>query len=304
MYMIEKYYGIDSGSAAEKIAKLQTMKPFQHGTRARAFMFDDCVVLETKWLNFRNGGIRDEDMKHFDEIVRTLIRLHKQGAGVVPILGYRRVPKSAEGLGYVFMAKAKGVELWDDHVMELWNEASMECLANIYRESGDRAYLERTKQYILNQADRLAQAPQQHYDKFISDYFMLVREDIKVDAGARSNFFYDESIGFQFIDINSHTEYKYGLSDKRTLDKQEVKGFCACINRIAPNLRAAMTDSEYAEIVENNIRIFQKTKSSMIKNGFTEEEIARLLVEKDEGKDYCSLIVVGVNDAPQNDLER
>jgi hypothetical protein len=41
-----------------------------------------------------------------------------------------------------------------------------------------------------------------------------------VDFVGKDNFFYHETIGFQFIDLNAHDDYEYGLSDKKAQGKQ------------------------------------------------------------------------------------
>lgn len=133
--------------------------------------------------------------------------LKEQGVAVVPILGYCVEPNSENGNGYIIQSRAKGEELYDDSIMKKY-----------YVSKPHFAYLSSdtdAKKYVISRTNLISKVPQNHFDKFIKDIIVLLNNDILIDFNGKSNFFYDDTDGFQFIDLDSHTDYKYGLVENK-----------------------------------------------------------------------------------------
>ena len=234
--MKEKYFFIEPEKARELLSQAKKMKPAKHGIDSRVYLIGEYAVLTTSRIKLRNVATRDDNLAYFDELIETLMRLQEQGVGVVPILGYCYDPDSENGNGWIFQPRAKGEELYDDALMK-----------------------KRSKKYMLARTNDIAQAPQAHYDKFIRDMLILFDHDILIDFHGKSNFFYDETAGFQFIDLDSHTDYKYGLAAQKHDAKQ-----LACIYGFTP-------------VACNNRTIFEKYRTAILNNGIPEEQLNRSL---------------------------
>ena len=61
----------------------------------------------------------------------------------------------------------------------------------------------------------MSKAPQRHFDKFVADTIKIIDAGVMVDFICEDNFFYDETVGFQFIDLNTHNYYEYGLTNAK-----------------------------------------------------------------------------------------
>lgn len=117
-------------------------------------------------------------------------------------------------------------------------------------------------------------------------YFRL---NILIDFNGKSNFFYDNTEGFQFIDLDSHTDYKYGLVEHK-LDGKEIVayyGFTPCHfavgTKVLPNLAldekaiSMIDDKELLQLVMDNKTIFEKCKTALYNNGISEEQLSNSL---------------------------
>jgi len=258
---IEKYFGIDRETAQQMIAATNNMTHEKSGDNGfqntKVFLFDEYAVLKMQNMNFRNVSTQDMDLKHLDRLAVTLLEIQVKGVNVVPILGFQ----SDDGNGYIIQPRAKGSELWDRH------------------KAND-------KNYVLARVELLSNAPQEHFDKFISDTIEIIDAGVIVDFVGKDNFFYHETIGVQFIDLNAHDDYEYGLSNEKPHGKRAALYGCflPCYFDTVPKYRdtvssvlGEMTDSERAFLTEHNKIIFNKCKAAAINNGITEEAICEML---------------------------
>ncbi|GHU38945.1 hypothetical protein FACS1894105_13360 [Clostridia bacterium] len=106
-----------------------------------------------------------------------------------------------------------------------------------------------------------------------------------IDFNGKSNFFYDSAAGFQFIDLDSHTDYKYGLSESKPNSKEIVAyyGFTPCHfavgTKVLPNLAldekaiSTLCDSDLKQLANDNKIIFEKCKIALFNNGIPEEQL-------------------------------
>ncbi|GHV11930.1 hypothetical protein FACS1894219_03900 [Clostridia bacterium] len=275
--MTEKYFYIEPEKARELISQISEMEPVKRGIDSHAYLIGEYAVLTTSRIKLRNIATRDDDLAYFDELIKTLIDLKEQGVAVVPILGYCFDPNSENGSGYIIQQRAKGEELYDDVVMKEFYV----CKPYLAYLSSDAD----AEKYIISRTNLISKVPQNHFDKFVSDIIVLLNNDILIDFNGKSNFFYDSAVGFQFIDLDSHTDYKYGLSESKPNSKEIVPyyGFTPCHfavgTKVLPNLAldekaiATLCDSDLKQLASNNKIIFEKCKIALFNNGIPEEQL-------------------------------
>jgi len=261
--MTERYAYIAAEKARELLAQAKEARPAKRGVDRQAYLVGDYAVLAASRIKLRNVATRDDDLAHFDALIATLMRLHGQGVAVVPILGYCYDPESEKGAGYIIQPRAKGEELYDDAVMQPFYVRKSPYL------SSDGAD---PKAYLLSRTSFISQAPQRHFDKFVSDVITLLDHDILIDFMGKSNFFYDKAAGFQFIDLDSHTDYKYGLAARRC-DSREVaayNAFVPCHQQLDKRALKQLSKPELRQLRRDNQVIFEKCKAAMLCNGVAE----------------------------------
>jgi len=277
--MREKYFAISPETAHAMMAQAQAMEPAKRGFDRRAWLLGEYAVLSTQRLKLRNVDTRDDDLTYLDELIETLLTLKEQGVGVVPFLGYCCDEDSKDGCGYLFAQRARGEEMYDDAVMTAYCVWAQQHPENVYLHS-----TQDPRPYILRRTRQIADAPQVHFDKFIEDIITLNDHDILIDFLGKSNFFYDEEVGFQFIDLDAHTDFHYGLADQK-MDSRALAfqfGFVPChLSADTPFLSpgaldntamAALTPEERQQIAHDNLRIFEKCRRAMEKQGMTEAQ--------------------------------
>lgn len=281
--MMENYYYIDGATAAELLAETRRMRPEKRGIDRRAYLIGDYAVLSTGRLKLRNVATRDDDLAYLDEIIAALNRLHAEGVAVAPILGYCLDENSADGEGFMFQQRAKGRELYDDAIIsrfQLWTQNISEpyLSSNLSDEAaGD---------YLVARTEYLAGVPQAHFDKWISDMLRILREDIIVDCNGKSNFFYDDHVGFQFIDLDSHNDYRYGLTGVKPDAEEFVcrAGYTPC--HFAQGTRA-FVPAALAEVAlaglgtynasklrDANRAIFDRCQNAILNCGISRKKVA------------------------------
>lgn len=278
--MKEKLFFIEPAKARELLARVGKMTAAKHGIDSSVYLIDEFAVLTTSRMKLRNVATRDDDLAYFEELIHTLMDLERQGIAVVPILGYSCDMDSKDGNGYIFQTRAKGEELYNDAAMSafyVWTQSTRNDIPNGGNE------------YLIARTSRIATIPQAHFDKFISDIIALLDNDILIDFNGKSNFFYDDTAGFQFIDLDSHTDYKYGLTASKP-DSRLIcayYGFAPCHlavgTRVLPNIALAETAverldaEELQQLIRANTAIFEKCKTAMLNSGISAEEINRAL---------------------------
>ena len=285
--MKEKYFDIDPQFARQLLAQVKNMTWSKRGIDRRAYLFDDYAVLSTNRIMLRNVTTRDTDLSYFDELIETLLDLYRCGISVVPILGYCYDPDSADGTGYIIQKRAKGLELFDDAVLAKFQVWAQPQLENLYLQSGLSKFEE--IEYLLSRTYAISQIPQKHYNKFVSDMICILKEDILIDCLGESNFFYDTEEGFQFIDLDSHNDYKYGLTNQKPNIEEAVSvyGFTPChyapdtkkFSTCALDERAllALTPCQRHRLAESNKEIFSKCQAALKENGISESVIIKTL---------------------------
>ena len=279
--MKEKFVLIDDETAHTLLERVRHMSPEHRGIDKKVYLLDDFAVLSTSRLKLRNVDVRDDDLHYLDDLIEKLTELWKNGINVVPILGYCYNPDSRDGEGFLFMKRAKGSELYDDAIIcryEMWTQNQ----ENVYFESNADA-----AKYIVRRTHEISQIPQEHFNKFISDIMTILNNDILIDFQGKSNFFYDEKIGFQFIDIDSHTDNYYGLTEEIVSVGAwtSVGGFVPCHFGVGTKAFAPLAlvpkeiqvigERSLEQLASDNLRIFDKCYSAMKANDIPEEVVQK-----------------------------
>ncbi len=279
--MEERYFFITPEKARELIEHSKQIKTFKAGGNSRAFIVGNFVVLEAN-IHTKDLSLY-KDKKPLDVIIQKLHKLKQQGVSVVPILGYcynleeeRDYGDNTYNEGYIIQEKAQGQELWDyDKMLGYKGNLS-----------------DKSKKYIIERIRLLADAPQEHYDKFVLDYIAIEKENIMIDPSKTTNFFYDPKVGFSFIDLNHETKSK---------KEHELKDICFirhCLIVCLSSLRQKelYTEEELKQIEECNLMIFKKCKSALIKVGYSERFIEEALSAKRIDRNFFSeYLILGYN---------
>lgn len=279
--MEEKYFYIQPETARGLLAQIKEMKAAKRGVDRQAYLIGEYAVLTASKIKLRNVTTRDDDLAYFDELIKTLMELKEQGVGVVPILGYCVEPNSENGNGYIIQSRAKGEELYDDSIMK-----------ELYVGKPHLAYLSSdtdAKEYVISRTNAISKVPQKHFDKFIRDIIVLLDNDILIDFNTKSNFFYDDTAGFQFIDLDSHTDYKYGLTEDKMGGREIAAyyGFTPCHyavgTEVLPNLAldekafSMIDDEKLHQLALDNKTITEKCRIALLNNGISEEQLGNSL---------------------------
>lgn len=263
--IIEKYFGIEREIAQQMIDATKNMINEKSGDNGfqltKVFLFDEYAVLKMQNINFRNVTTQDTDLKHLEKLAKTLLDLQTKGVNVVPILAFQ----SDDGDGYIIQQRAKGTELYDRDKLN-------------------------DKNYVLGRVELLSNAPQEHFDKFVADTIKIIDAGVLIDFVGKDNFFYHETIGFQFIDLNAHNDYEYELADVKPQGKQIAflscfvpLSHCPCYfvtmpfyREIVSKLLSELTDKEHTALREHNKKILEKCKTATINNGIAKEIISEI----------------------------
>lgn len=277
--MIEKYFAIDPSLAQRLVAQAARMQWAKRGIDRRAYLIDDYAVLATDRMKLRNVTTRDNDFHYLDAIIESLLRLHQCGVAVVPILGYCCEPDSADGTGFIIQKRAKGSELFDDAILarfQVWAQAQPE---NVYLHSSTSEI--EGIHYLLTRASAIANIPQAHFNKFVSDMAAILQQDILIDDFGKSNFFYDTELGFQFIDLDAHNDYRYGLTDQAPNIEEtlSISGFVPCLyasgtkyfsaHALDEQALLALTPRQQRQLADANSTTFQKCLAALKQNGIS-----------------------------------
>ena len=260
--MIEKYFGIERETAQQMIEATLCMTNEKSGDNAfqdtKVFLFDEYAVLKMQNINFRGVDTQDTDLKHLKWLSKTLLDLQAKGVNVIPIVAFQ----SDDGNGYIIQQRAKGTELYDRDRLN-------------------------DKNYVLERVEFLSNAPQEHFDKFVTDAIKIMDAGVVIDSAGKDNFFYDATIGFQFIDLNELYGFIYGLDGEDEKPNSKKYVFMKCFlplshcpypfadmpkySEIVSQLISELTDKERIALREHNKTILEKCKSAAINNGIAEE---------------------------------
>lgn len=258
---IERYFGIDRGAARQLISAARRVKHTKSGSNktyaTKVTLLEAHAVLKMKNITLRNAVVPDKDLTYLERLADTLMALHAQGVQVVPILAFRSD-------GYILQPRAQGAELFENERL------------------GDKGY-------VLERTALLANAPQAHYDAFVADTIAIADAGVLIDFRGKDNFFYHESTGFHFVDLNAHNDFVYGLADEKPCGKHIAAWNCflPCCYDAVPAYRdtitgllAALTDAQRADLRRHNKQIFVKCRYALLSNGVSEDQIDEIIADE------------------------
>ncbi len=261
---IENYFGIQPETVRQMVDATKSMANAKSGDNGfqntKVFLFDEYAVLKMQNIDYRNVTTLDADLKYLERLTGTLLALYAEGVNVVPIFAFQ----SDGGDGYIIQKRAKGAELYEREKMN-------------------------DKDYVLDRVGLLSEAPQVHFDKFIADIVQITDAGVLIDFIGKDNFFYHETIGFQFIDLNAHYDYIYGLANEKPQSEQIAAygGFSPCYYDTVPKYRDTvskllpeLTEKEHAALRERNKKIFEKCKTAMVNNKIAQETIDAVIADE------------------------
>jgi len=258
---IEKYFNILPETVQELINSTENITNDKSGDNGfqstKVFLIDDYAVLKMKNIVYRNVTIQDFDLKYLEQLALILLDLQAKKVNVVPILAFRSDGKD----GYIVQQRAKGDEMYDR----------------------DKVY---EKNYVLKRVEFLSNVLQDHFDKYIEDAIKIIEAGIIIDFIGKDNFFYHNTIGFQFIDLNAHFDYINGIAEEKPNIEQLIVWNCftPCYYDAVPQYRntvsivlSEMDSAERDFLYECNKIIFKKCKLALLKNGFSEKFINEII---------------------------
>jgi len=270
---------IDINTALKVLGSINENDVLKQGVNSSTYYYKEYAILKTANMNYRNVSVEDHDLKHFDDVIKQLMELKKHAINVVPILGYQYDDESDEKEGLIIQEKAKGDELYDDSII-------MEFYVFAQNGESDLETRNQAKEYILKRTKYVSKIKQEHFDKFISDSMTILNHHLLIDFFGKSNFYYDEEVGIQFIDIKSHDDYYYGLTENKMDINQiislfgfmpchldESSGFLGHMGLSHQALNEVFTKDELLELSQYNNNIFEKCSKAMISAGIPAEKI-------------------------------
>lgn len=281
--MKHKLFYINKEDANELFEKVNDSKPTKAGTNSEVYIFNKYVVLKIRNIKVRNVSIRDDELVYFDQLIHTLHELYEDGVKVLPILGYKYDDESEHGTGYIIQYKAKGKELYEDRLLAKFYAYNQNSKPNKY------VYSIENDRYLLSRTKLISKAPQNHFNKFVNDIVSIGNKNILIDFMGKSNFFYDTNEGFQFIDLSSHTDFYYRMTDKH-FDGAEIasyyaytpchfgeqSGVNAHIALIAKSING-LNEKEKNDLKKYNREILEKCKLALTNNNIDKFQIEKAL---------------------------
>jgi len=239
------------------------------GGNSKCAIIDNYAVLKTGNIPGHNN--------EFVQVIEALQDLRADNVNVVPILGYAIVEEGEPyksgaryDKGYIIQAKAMGKELLYPAMIR--NKTDEEKTSIV----GDYLQL-------------LHSIPQEHYDKWVADYKAITDKGIMVDASKESNFFYDENIGFSFIDLNFVASPEFNRLD----ENGEIDRSNFITHTFVPFLRIlrGQYDNFYSpqELKQIARESFVKNVNALLKLGITKVEIDKAVERGCFPADLCSL---------------
>ncbi len=281
--MIQRYRFLDEKDALPLLERIGDMTPEKHGVDGQVYLIGEYAVVHTNRLKLRNVVFRDDGLVFFDDVIDRLARLYGEGVQAMPILGYCYDPGSADGEGYIIQRRAKGEELYDDALLCRFEEWTQD------EEENQPPIGAAVKDYLLERTRFVSDIPQAHFDRFVHDIRAILGREILIDFQGKSNFFYHEAEGFQFIDLNAHVDSFYDAQIERAdVDAWTAVGsFVPChfapgTEAFAPTALAdramqAFDEAQRERLAQDNLRIFEKCLTALHRSGVAEGSIETAL---------------------------
>lgn len=240
------------------ISKIEKSKNVSANKRTPCYFVEDYAIIKS--------SIKCSDYDAQESAIKKVSKLFDDGVNVTKIYGYLCDEDTKEtfsngdayATSWFVMDKAKGLPL--------------------YGGINYRSYLEEDQTDELNKMldyiQKLSNAPQSYFDKYVSDYLSIVKSGVMVDPSKKSNFFYDEKLGFSFIDLRNVMD---NFNDKYLI--MEI------LSPINPPFLSA--DNNSADVVSkyntSTANLLLKMNNALLSNSFTQEQIDDAFIPKSNG---------------------
>lgn len=264
--MLNRYLFIDQNAAENLIHQSYNYKPIKtEDSKTKAYYVKNYIVLHKTNIPVADSNTLPTEEYYYDVMLK-LMKLYENKVSVVPILGYtinentiKTIDKGSDvyASGYVILAKQRGDELYSYDKMP--NPFSLESTN----------YDSKKTNYLFSRLKEISNIPQNHYDKYVSDFLKISKAGLKFDVYNQSNILYNKTSGFIFSNIN-HKLQKFKTESE--FNKSFIRNVFAvcCINF---DYSQALSATEKAELKELNTIVYGKCLSSLVSLGFKTEEI-------------------------------
>lgn len=292
--MEKRFYYIKEELAIELINASISAEIAGRGSNSVAYIIDNYAVLKTGNIELKNTNRYHEEIAPIDVVIQKLHNLKQNNVSVVPILGYVYDPNltkdygdASYGKGYIIQPKAKGSEMWNINKMpSSYKPATTEEL-----------------NYLITNTQMFANAPQEHFDKFVSDYKEITNAGIMVDPSKKTNFFYDKEHGFSFIDLNFESAQIFNKPDLNgQISHREFINYALlpCHRYMSDNVLQQLNEEQQVELTNNNLQIFNKIATSLTKVGVNLNDIECAFKDQENQHSSSSgMTVFGIKNTKQ-----
>ncbi len=215
-------------------------------------------------LLYKSFTVKDDKI---DNYINNIKLLKEKGVNTPLILDYKLVNKGLYGYSKAVIleerAKGKSLEPFSNYLSIKQDDIDFKLVSN--------AYLKALDSYLDNLLER-ANAKEEFYDKFISDYLTIDKHQMQIDPKPL-NFFFDKDKGFTFIDINGE-----GNNDLEYLPRYFLG---VVLGYGLPNLQIHNTDVMYIDEdrlnkLKTNVEIIiSKVITALEKHGYKKEDILK-----------------------------
>lgn len=130
----------------------------------------------------------------------------------------------------------------------------------------------------MSEMDILKNATQEQYNDFVKGWINIGRSGLRVDPSKTSNFFYDETIGFSFIDLNNREEID--ITGNQETRKIFISELIAIIINSSLYYSMQMTESDRGVLEDKVIQVLPKLSQALQFNGIPHNEFNEILHEK------------------------
>ena len=218
-------------------------------------IYDDVVIL------YKTFDVTDDKI---DDYISKISELKEQGINTPAILDYVKIKTSQYGYSksVILEEKARGRNLEAKNFFLNYNEEiDFEKVALDYIKSFDD---------YLNEVELRANAPQEYYDKFASDYIRIFDNGLVIDPKPL-NFYFSKEKGFTFIDING------GGKDDLEFFPRYILG--ASLGYGVPSLSIGTNTCNYIDnerlsrLKESYAQIINNVATSLSKFGYTKDSV-------------------------------
>lgn len=220
-----------------------------------------CTIIDDKAILYKSFDVKDEEI---DSYISKINSLNEMGINTPAILDYQIVSTSKYGYSkaVILEEKALGRNLEAKNFFLNYNEEiDFEKVALDYIKSFDD---------YLNEVELRANAPQEYYDKFASDYIRIFDNGLVIDPKPL-NFYFSKEKGFTFIDING------GGKDDLEFFPRYILG--ASLGYGVPSLTIGTNTCNYIDnerlsrLKESYAHIINKVAASLSKFGYPKDSV-------------------------------